>query len=513
MAKGSTRKERRPRVPVNACKSNSPMPEIILTFSASARPRTRGQRAKLHDPAANTAQLTAQLRSMGLYAAPTLGDGNCLFRALSDQVRGAFDVEPAPTGPLQIYGTPNEHLTLRQEICTYMASHKERFEAFVDDDRSWDQHISAMWSNGTYGGHLELTAFAQMKLLNVKVVQPGLVYVIEGARTENFGGSNASTPAAVVGAEDAPTSSRDKRKARRERMKKKAGEEVADDDDEDGASAPFPATVYVAYHDWEHFSSVRNLTGPHQGMPNVCEVPEPDTSSLPSPPPSHSATNSRSKHKQQSIPAPRPPTPDSALSTLSDSPCPLTPPRRSPKRAMTEEDEGDEEEEVRKRGRRGTITTSLVEAEEDAESESATGVSVSASAESGSFISDAPPPPPPEPEPEPEPEPAPVMAEKLTKRQRKSLGLPRARASTGAGAAAKTRGRRSVGAKELASMGINNRPNTSTTTTNGQPEKRETRSATKVHRDAGKVRDLGTGEWLDNGTGRLDVRGFRELRI
>ncbi|KAG9080963.1 hypothetical protein FRC07_014719, partial [Ceratobasidium sp. 392] len=31
-------------------------------------------------------------------------------------------------------------------------------------------------------------------------------------------------------------------------------------------------------------------------------------------------------------------------------------------------------------------------------------------------------------------------------------------------------------------------------------ERRETRSATKVHRDAGRVRDLGTGEWLDNGT-------------
>ncbi|KAH7325504.1 hypothetical protein B0J17DRAFT_681599 [Rhizoctonia solani] len=422
MAKGNTiRKERKARVPINA---------------------------------SNTAELTAQLRSMGLYAAPTLGDGNCLFRALSDQ----------------IYGTPNEHLTLRKEICAFMAGHKERFEAFVDDDRSWEQHISSMRNNGTYGGHLELTAFAQLKVVNVKVVQPGLVYVIEGAKTDAFGPS-ASTSAAPE--EEGTMNSKDKRKAKKERMKKKATEKVADedhdDDDEEGGSAPFPATVYVAYHDWEHFSSVRNLTGPHQGMPNVCEVPEPDTSSLPSPPSSQAATKRGGKQKAQSQstrPAkqqPRPPTPSDSLSP---------PPSRSPKRAMDEDDEEDDESETRKRNRRGTITVTPPdnddELEEDAESEFAAGVSSSVSAESGS--------------------------------QRKSLGVPKARSST------QQRGRRSVGSVAA---------NKSQPSTGGATEapKRETRSATKAYREAGKVRDLGTGEWLDNGTGRLDVRGFRELRI
>ncbi|CAE6478410.1 unnamed protein product [Rhizoctonia solani] len=469
MAKGNTaRKERKARVPINA-----------------SRPRTRGQRGKLHDPAANTAELTAQLRSMGLYAAPTLGDGNCLFRALSDQ----------------IYGTPNEHLVLRKDICAFMAAHKERFEAFVDDDRSWEQHISAMRNNGTYGGHLELTAFAQLKIVNVKVVQPGLVYVIEGAKTDSFGPSTSTSAAPE---EDAPTNSKDKRKAKKDRMKKKAAEKVADEehDDDDEEGAPFPATVYVAYHDWEHFSSVRNLTGPHQGMPDVCEVPEPDTSSLPSPPSSQAATKRGGKQKAQSTklapvskqqPQSRPPTPSDSLSP---------PPSRSPKRAMDEDDEDEEEYEVRKRNRRGTITITPPdndEEQEDADSEFAAGVSSSVSAESGSFISDAPPPPPePELEPEPEAEPEPEL--KLTKRQRKSLGVPKARSST------QQRGRRSVGSVTA------NKGRASTATPTEAP-KRETRSATKVHRDAGKVRDLGTGEWLDNGTGRLDVRGFRELRI
>jgi hypothetical protein len=27
-----------------------------------------------------------------------------------------------------------------------------------------------------------------------------------------------------------------------------------------------------SYHDWEHFSSIRNLRGPHSGLPNVSEL-------------------------------------------------------------------------------------------------------------------------------------------------------------------------------------------------------------------------------------------------
>lgn len=143
-----------------------------------------------------------------------------------------------------------------------MAGHKERFEAFVDDDRSWEQHISAMRNNGTYGGHLELTAFAQLKVVNVKVVQPGLVYVIEGAKTDIFG---PSTSTSTVSVEEGPTSSKDKRKAKKERIKKKAAEKMADDeqedDDDESGSASYPATVYVAYvppfFHWCHLNTYR----------------------------------------------------------------------------------------------------------------------------------------------------------------------------------------------------------------------------------------------------------------
>ncbi|KAG8952117.1 hypothetical protein FRC04_005117 [Tulasnella sp. 424] len=51
-----------------------------------------------------------------------------------------------------------------------------------------------------------------------------------------------------------------------------------------GPDEDLPA-VYVAYHDWEHYFSIRNLTG----VANVVERPPPDEMVLnepPSPPPS-----------------------------------------------------------------------------------------------------------------------------------------------------------------------------------------------------------------------------------
>lgn len=87
----------------------------------------------LSDPAQNTQLLTDQLRSLGLYAANTLGDGNCLFRALSDQ----------------LYGTAAHHLQLRKDICDWIEAHKERYAPFVEDERGLDVHLRCMREPGT----------------------------------------------------------------------------------------------------------------------------------------------------------------------------------------------------------------------------------------------------------------------------------------------------------------------------------------------------------------------------
>lgn len=49
---------------------------------------------------------------------------NCLFRALADQLDGSDD----------------GHLRYRRIIVKYLADHREEFEPFVEDNRSFDEH-------------------------------------------------------------------------------------------------------------------------------------------------------------------------------------------------------------------------------------------------------------------------------------------------------------------------------------------------------------------------------------
>lgn len=89
--------------------------------------------AQLADPDSSI-ELEAQLKTLGLRVHTTLGDGNCLFRALSDQ----------------LYGTEAHHLTLRADITAWMAKYKDRYEGFVEDDRSFEDHLRCMRQTGTF---------------------------------------------------------------------------------------------------------------------------------------------------------------------------------------------------------------------------------------------------------------------------------------------------------------------------------------------------------------------------
>lgn len=95
------------------------------------------------DPIENTQKLNEHLRARGLYAAPTLGDGNCLFRALSDQY----------------YGSPSLHLKLREEICDWIEDHRQRYEPFVLDERGFDVHLRCMRQQGMLHMNIVTTAW------------------------------------------------------------------------------------------------------------------------------------------------------------------------------------------------------------------------------------------------------------------------------------------------------------------------------------------------------------------
>ncbi|KAG8931504.1 hypothetical protein FRC02_002629 [Tulasnella sp. 418] len=500
----------------------------------NTRTRTKGQSLKLSDPERNSHELNLQLRSMGLYAANILGDGNCIFRALCDQ----------------LYGTPKDHLTLRREVCDWMESHKELYEGFIDEG-TWSDHLNSMRIPGTYGGHVELSAFAHLKRRFVKVIQPGLVYVIDwrpgrqaadALRNQAGPSSSAqpssSTPVESQSIEEMSTlSSREIRRLKRDRAKEakqrevKQRQQASESDEEDDTQK---RTIYVAYHDWEHFSSVRNLQGPHSGLPDVSEAPAPPSPSSPthsrlrsssmSTKPSNSKNKAESKHKPSTaIPALSQSSTRSTTADLDDSPpsfanspsssttatsssgqLPSTPPDstalgitpkasdfkgRSPKRSFDETDDGGSGSEYgRKEGskRRGngkfvSSTTAQdeakVEAEieiaatEDEEDDSSFDTSFSESqsmsqSQTSTRSGTAEPPPP----------------SKLTKRQMKKMGIPKPR------------------------------PKRVVLLVGGQ-QKSKTRRSVQVKQPKEVDEEEEPAEWTRNGSGKLDVRGFRELKI
>ncbi|KAI9840332.1 MAG: hypothetical protein M1837_001750 [Sclerophora amabilis] len=181
---------------------------------------------------ANSSDEFPLLAAHGLYAADIRGDGNCLFNALSDQ----------------IYGNQNEHQKIRARVIDYMREHASYYKQFIDVysgggvrrnpkrknagaystplstlppsaedvDRVFEGHLLQMARGGTYGDNMEISAFSAAFRVDVKIYQRDLAYVVSG------------------------------------------GEEVESRE-----------MAHIAYHAWEHYSSIRNISGPHTGPPQV----------------------------------------------------------------------------------------------------------------------------------------------------------------------------------------------------------------------------------------------------
>lgn len=85
-------------------------------------------------------------------------DGNCLFRALSDQLYGDLG---------------NSHDIVRDDICNFMEANQDDFQVFLvldDDDceeeeedaKDFEGYMATMRQDGEWGGNLELVAAARL---------------------------------------------------------------------------------------------------------------------------------------------------------------------------------------------------------------------------------------------------------------------------------------------------------------------------------------------------------------
>ena len=77
-------------------------------------------------------RFAAQLAAAGLRVNEVDADGNCLFRALADQVEGSA----------------KHHGKYRDEIVAFMRRDEERFKWFVEDDEDWDDYLARLGRDG-----------------------------------------------------------------------------------------------------------------------------------------------------------------------------------------------------------------------------------------------------------------------------------------------------------------------------------------------------------------------------
>lgn len=119
--------------------------------------KTVKSKPKTHPPAkrqskpGDTAKFSAQLAALGLRIVHVTADGNCLFRAIADQLEG--DEE--------------EYTKYRQMVVEYIMNHREDFEPFVEDDVPFDEYCRSMQEDGTWAGHMELQAASLVTETNI----------------------------------------------------------------------------------------------------------------------------------------------------------------------------------------------------------------------------------------------------------------------------------------------------------------------------------------------------------
>ncbi|MCJ1405270.1 OTU domain-containing protein 3 [Xylographa trunciseda] len=169
------------------------------------------------------------LRALGLYAGDTTGYGDCLFRALSDQ----------------LYGDESHHYEIRARVVQHMRENAHIYRDFTaidaggairrnprraaasygtvsseipseqEIDRRFRDNLDEMAKLGTYADHLEIQAFCETYGVDVQIYQ------------KESGGMTVE--ASRIMEEKKPL-------------------------------------VLLAYHDYEHYSTIRSLSTPHTGI-------------------------------------------------------------------------------------------------------------------------------------------------------------------------------------------------------------------------------------------------------
>ncbi|CAM0144558.1 unnamed protein product [Urochloa decumbens] len=105
-------------------------------------PKTNGEIPSVDEAISDHQRLLDRLVLYGLVELKVKGDGNCQFRALSDQ----------------FYRTPEHHRFVRQQVVNQLESHPEIYAGYVPMD--FREYLQKMSKSGEWGDHVTLQAAA-----------------------------------------------------------------------------------------------------------------------------------------------------------------------------------------------------------------------------------------------------------------------------------------------------------------------------------------------------------------
>ena len=93
-------------------------------------------------------EFVKDLEKLGYFIREVGGDGNCLFRSVSDQM-----------------DNNEQNYKMYRDICIdYMSKNQDEFAPFIEDDETYDKYLERMGEDGEWGGNLEI--YALSKALN-----------------------------------------------------------------------------------------------------------------------------------------------------------------------------------------------------------------------------------------------------------------------------------------------------------------------------------------------------------
>ncbi|OCF38266.1 hypothetical protein I317_07975 [Kwoniella heveanensis CBS 569] len=218
----------------------------------------------LEEIAIEDAAVKSEVARLGLCLRDVKGDGNCLFRVLSDQG----------------FGGEKRHAEIRKLVCDYLESHKNVMEGFVvpfmKDGEGYEGYVARMRQLKQFGSHIEIQAAARVFKRNIRVVMSTTSFTIPW-RTEAVPDVAATPTPSEVGPVDPSSSSTPARRhARSKQQNQPSPESIAQAAFAAATADYLPSTkedrgmLWLAlFSQAEHFQSIRRMGDREHGPAEV----------------------------------------------------------------------------------------------------------------------------------------------------------------------------------------------------------------------------------------------------